>query len=143
MGRLDLNSEGLLLLTNDGEFSRFAELPKTGWQRCYRVRVFGSLNSSALLKLKQGITIEGVHYAPIKVEIDDPSKKGWNHWLRVTLQEGKNREIRKVMNHLNLQVSRLIREAYGPFCLGDLTPHGLAEIPFWDVKKHWPLKGQG
>lgn len=138
IGRLDLNSEGLLLLTNNGEFSRFAELPKTGWERRYRVRVFGTLDVPALLDLSQGITIEGIHYGAIKVEINNPNYKSANHWLYVTLSEGKNREIRKVMNHLNLQVSRLIRETYGPFSLGNLQPHGIVEVPTVKVKKAFP-----
>lgn len=129
VGRLDLNSEGLILLTNDGAFSRRAELPKNGWARRYKVRVFGRLNLFALAKLQQGITIEGVNYGKIDVEVLKDSQGQSNHWLLLTLYEGKNREIRNVMNHLNLQVNRLIRQSYGPFELGDLKPGQLLEVP--------------
>ncbi|MEI6160036.1 MAG: pseudouridine synthase [Roseococcus sp.] len=118
VGRLDLNSEGLLLLTNDGALSRRLELPANAWVRRYRVRVFGDLDPRALAALAQGVTIEGVRYAPIEAGVD--SRKGDNAWLTVALQEGKNREIRRVLSYLGLEVSRLIRIAYGPFQLGTL-----------------------
>ncbi len=124
VGRLDLNSEGLLLLTNDGALARRLELPANGWVRRYRVRVFGAVEERALAALARGVTIEGVRYAPIEAGID--SRKGDNAWLTVALQEGKNREIRRVMAHLGLAVSRLIRVAYGPFQLGQL-PRGAVE----------------
>ncbi|RZI47137.1 pseudouridine synthase [Candidatus Finniella inopinata] len=139
VGRLDLNSEGLLLLTNDGGFSRFAELPKTGWARRYRVRVYGRLDRRALQSLKNGITIEGIHYDRIDVEIPNSSSIQTNNWLRITLFEGKNREIRKVMNHLGLQVNRLIREGYGPFELGSLEPHQILEIPSNIISKFFQI----
>ena len=128
VGRLDLNSEGLLLLTNDGAFSRYAELPKTGWARCYKVRVYGRLDITALQALKNGITIEDIHYGRIDVKVLGHSTGQMNNWLLITLFEGKNREIRKVMNYLGLRVNRLIRQSYGPFELGNLEPHQLLEV---------------
>jgi 23S rRNA pseudouridine2605 synthase len=127
VGRLDFNSEGLLLLTNDGGLKRHLELPSTGWLRRYRVRVFGQPDPAALKRLAKGITIEGVQYGPIEASID--SVKGSNAWLTVSLREGKNREVRRVMEHLGLQVNRLIRVAYGPFQLGDIPRGGAEEVP--------------
>jgi 23S rRNA pseudouridine2605 synthase len=124
VGRLDLNSEGLLLLTNDGELARRLELPANGWLRRYRVRVNGFVDERALAELARGVTVEGVRYAPIEAGLD--SRKGANAWLTVALHEGKNREIRRVMQYLGLHVSRLIRTAYGPFQLGSL-PRGAVE----------------
>jgi 23S rRNA pseudouridine2605 synthase len=121
IGRLDLTSEGLLLLTNDGALARTLELPATGWIRRYRVRVHGSVEPAALAALAKGVTIDGVRYAPIDAGLD--AKKGDNAWLTVSLREGRNREIRRVMAHLGLDVSRLIRIAYGPFQLGTLRRH--------------------
>ncbi|MCX7338336.1 MAG: pseudouridine synthase [Alphaproteobacteria bacterium] len=140
VGRLDINSEGLLLLTNDGEFSRHAELPSTGWKRCYKVRVFGLLDMRALESLKSGITIDDVNYGSIDVSVQDSQPRGLNHWLMMTLSEGKNREIRKIMNHLGLQVSRLIRSSYGPFSLDPLSPHEVQEIPSDLVQKSFSHK---
>lgn len=128
VGRLDLNSEGLILLTNNGDFSRKAELPQTGWARCYKVRVFGKLNVTALKKLQEGITIDGIQYGQIDIEILEPSSAKTNHWLLVTLYEGKNREIRRVMNYLDLQVNRLIRQSYGPFKIGPLNKGEILEV---------------
>ena len=127
VGRLDFTSEGLLLLTNDGELKRHLELPTTAWLRRYRVRVFGRPDSQALKALGKGVTVEGVQYGPIEANID--SAKGSNAWLTVSLREGKNREIRRVMEHLGLQVNRLIRIAYGPFQLGTLEPGSAEEVP--------------
>lgn len=127
VGRLDFNSEGLLLLTNDGRLKRHLELPTTGWTRRYRVRVFGQPDPAALRRLSKGITIDGVQYGPIEAVID--SVKGSNAWLTVSLREGKNREVRRVMEHLGLQVNRLIRVAYGPFQLGDIPRAGAEEVP--------------
>lgn len=124
IGRLDLNTEGLLLLTNDGELSRFLELPATGWKRRYRVRVHGRVSEERLEKLKDGITVEGVRYKSIEAKLD--KQQGSNSWLTIVLSEGKNREIRRVMEALDLKVNRLIRTDYGPFKLGDL-PEGAAE----------------
>ena len=126
VGRLDLNTEGLLLLTNDGALSRFLELPETGWKRKYRVRVHGHVNENRLKKLKNGITVEGVRYKSIEAELD--SQQGANSWLSITLTEGKNREIRRVMEALNLKVNRLIRTDYGPFSLGKLPKGSAKEI---------------
>ena len=130
IGRLDLNTEGLLLLTNNGELSRHLEHPDTGWKRRYRVRVHGRVDESALKDLKKGLTYDGVTYRSIEATIEDAQKKdnGSNTWLNVTLTEGKNREIRKVMEALGLQVSRLIRVSYGPFQLGNLPVGEVEEL---------------
>jgi 23S rRNA pseudouridine2605 synthase len=127
VGRLDLNSEGLLLLTNDGGLARHLELPANAWERRYRVRVHGTVKAGDLERLARGITIEGVKYGPIEARIER-AQTGANAWLVVTLKEGKNREVRKVMAHLGLQVNRLIRAAYGPFQLGDLPPGSAKEV---------------
>ncbi|KAA0676379.1 pseudouridine synthase [Roseomonas genomospecies 6] len=127
VGRLDLTTEGLLLLTNDGELARFLELPATGWTRRYRVRVFGEVDEVKLAELAKGPTIEGVKYGPIEAVLD--RIQGRNAWLTVSLKEGKNREIRKVMEALGLQVNRLIRVAYGPFQLGKLEEGTVEEVP--------------
>lgn len=127
IGRLDLNSEGLLLLTNSGELSRKLELPSNGWSRRYKVKVHGKLDKNKLSSLEQGIEIDGIRYGSIKVEIE--SEQGTNAWLSVTLQEGKNREIRKVMKFIGLDVARLIRLSYGPFQLGSLKKGEVREIP--------------
>lgn len=126
IGRLDLNSEGLLLLTNDGELARRLELPKTGWKRKYRVRVRGRINEEKLAALKDGVTIDGVHYDRIDAELE--RQQGSNAWLAITLREGKNREIRRVMDHLGYSVNRLIRVAYGPFNLGQLARGEVDEV---------------
>ena len=126
VGRLDINSEGLLLLTNDGGLSRFLELPSTGWVRRYRVRLLGKVDQSDLDPLKKGITVDGVKYGAIDAKVD--RAKGANAWLTVTLREGKNREIRRVMEHLGFRVNRLIRTSYGPFQLGKLAAGDVEEI---------------
>jgi 23S rRNA pseudouridine2605 synthase len=127
VGRLDLNSEGLLLLTNDGGLARFLESPANAWKRRYRVRVNGVVKAAHLARLAQGVTVEGMNYGPIEARMER-AQTGANVWLSVTLKEGKNREIRKVMAHFGLQVSRLIRTAYGPFELGDLAPGSAKEV---------------
>ena len=127
VGRLDINSEGLLLLTNDGGLARMMELPKTGLPREYRVRVYGAVDPDLLMELHNGIEFEGVHYKSIKATIE--KRSGANTWLRVVLHEGKNREIRQVMRAIGLQVNRLIRIAYGPFELGDLKLEEVREVP--------------
>jgi 23S rRNA pseudouridine2605 synthase len=127
IGRLDLNTEGLLLLTNDGELARLLELPATGWVRRYRVRVHGSPDPAVLAKLAGGISIDGVHYGPIEASVD--KIQGSNAWLTFAIREGKNREVKKVCEHLGLQVSRLIRTSFGPFQLGDLERGAIAEVP--------------
>ncbi len=124
VGRLDLNSEGLLLLTNDGGLARRLELPANGWIRRYRVRVYGAIDNKALGGLVRGVTVEGVRYGPIEAMLD--ARTGTNSWLSIALKEGRNREVRKVMAHLGLQVTRLIRVAYGPFQLGNLG-RGMAD----------------
>ena len=136
VGRLDLNSEGLLLLTNDGELARKLELPSNGWIRRYRVRVFGVVNEDQLADLAQGSVFEGVHYGPIEAALD--SSRGDNAWLTVSLREGKNREIRRVMEGLNLHVSRLIRLSYGPFQLGSLKARELEEVPGKTLREQLP-----
>ncbi len=127
VGRLDLNSEGLLLLTNDGELARRLEMPATGWVRRYRVRVRGSADESKLNALKNGITIAGINYGAIEATLDSQTRT--NAWLSVALTEGKNREIRKVMEHMDLSVNRLIRLSYGPFQLGKLGRGDVDEVP--------------
>ncbi len=126
IGRLDLNSEGLLLLTNDGGLARQLELPSNGWARRYRVRVHGVVPERALAALSDGVTVEGVRYGAIEAAVD--SRALSNTWLSVSLREGRNREVRRVMTHLGLQVTRLIRVAYGPFQLGNLARGEVDEI---------------
>lgn len=127
VGRLDLNSEGLLLLTNDGGLARALELPQNGWSRRYRVRVHGLPDEKKLKLLEKGTTIDGIAYAPCKISID--SQQGTNAWLTVSLNEGKNREIRRLMASVGLTVARLIRLSYGPFQLGALKKGEVREIP--------------
>lgn len=127
VGRLDYNSEGLLLLTNNGEFSRLLEMPNTGLTRKYKVRIYGSLTHGIVKQLKGGLEIDGVRYKPIIVEYDDNLMTS-NQWITVTLLEGKNREIRRVLEYFDIQVSRLIRISYGPFELHDLKPGRVVEV---------------
>jgi len=126
VGRLDLNTEGLLLLTNDGELARHLELPATGWTRRYRVRVYGYVTQKRLDKLAKGIVVDGVVYGEIQAKLD--STKGHNSWVTMSFKEGKNREIRRVMEHLDLTVNRLIRTSYGPFMLGSLREGDIEEV---------------
>jgi 23S rRNA pseudouridine2605 synthase len=126
VGRLDVASEGLLLLTNDGGLARHLELPVTGWIRRYRVRAFGRPDRGRLAALAAGVTIAGVAYGPIRAAVD--REQGANVWLTVSLAEGKNREVRRVLEHLGLEVNRLIRTAFGPFQLGALKRRALAEV---------------
>ncbi len=128
VGRLDLNSEGLLLLTNDGELARHLELPTTGWLRRYRVRTQGFPSAEALRLMKKGITIDDITYRGISVKREDPTASGTNVWSEVTLSEGKNREIRRVFEHFGCPVNRLIRLSYGPFQLGKLAEGSIKEI---------------
>ncbi len=127
VGRLDLNSEGLLLLTNDGELARDLELPSRGWLRRYRARVHGEVTQARLDTLKPGLRVDGMDYGAIEAVLD--RVQGANAWLTMGLREGKNREIRKVMAHLGLDVTRLIRVAYGPFQLGELPRGAGEEVP--------------
>jgi 23S rRNA pseudouridine2605 synthase len=126
VGRLDFMTEGLLLLTNDGELKRQLELPRTGVVRTYRARAFGSVTQERLEDLAEGVTIEGVRYGSINANLE--RRTGRNCWIELSLTEGKNREVRRVLEHLRLQVSRLIRTAYGPFTLQGLEPGRTDEI---------------
>lgn len=127
VGRLDLNSEGLLLFTNDGEVARQLELPSTGWARRYRVRVYGPVTQSKLDSLRKGVVIDGEKFGSISAEVE--RQTGSNAWLIVTLKEGRNREIRRVMEYLGYSVNRLIRISYGPFDLGTLARGEVVEVP--------------
>jgi len=126
VGRLDFNSEGLLLLTNDGDIARRLEIPAAGWTRVYRARLFGKVTQADLDRLATGITIDGVKYGPIVADLE--RSKGMYSWATVSLKEGKNREIKRVMERLGLKVARLIRTAYGPFQLGQLAEGQTEEI---------------
>jgi len=127
VGRLDLTSEGLLLLTNDGGLARHLELPATGWVRRYRVRAFGRIDQTALDRLKNGITVEGISYGPIEASIE--RQQGSNMWINMALTEGRNREIRRVLEAIGLTVNRLIRVSYGPFQLGKMFEGTVDEVP--------------
>jgi 23S rRNA pseudouridine2605 synthase len=127
IGRLDINTEGLLLLTNDGGLARVLELPATGWLRRYRVRAHGAIDQAALDQLADGVTIDGVNYAGIEAKLD--REQGSNVWLTMGLREGKNREIKRVLEHLGLSVNRLIRVSFGPFQLGEIEEGALVELP--------------
>ena len=126
VGRLDYMTEGLLLLTNDGELKRHLELPRSGVVRTYRARAFGNVTQERLEQLADGITIEGVHYGSINANLE--RRTGRNCWVEMSLTEGKNREVRRVLEHLGLQVSRLIRVAYGPLSLAGLEPGDADEV---------------
>lgn len=127
IGRLDLTSEGLLLLTNDGELARRLELPSNGWVRRYRARAYGRVEQSELDRLKDGITIDGVRYGAIEATLERGGAA--NAWINVSISEGKNREVRRVLEALGLKVNRLIRVSYGPFQLGALEPGAVEEVP--------------
>ncbi len=127
VGRLDLTTEGLLLLTNDGELARFLELPKSGLERTYRARAKGTVTDQKIAELASGMTVDGVRYAPIKAVFD--REMGANSWLTVTLSEGKKREVRRALEAVGLTVNRLIRVSYGPFVLDVLKPGQVEEIP--------------
>ena len=127
IGRLDLNSEGLLLLTNDGALARRLELPSTGWIRRYKVRVHGEVEPERLAALAGGVTIDGIPYGPIRAALE--RRQGSNAWIAMALREGKHREVRRVLEHLGLQVTRLIRLSYGPFQLGNLPRGAVDEVP--------------
>lgn len=126
VGRLDLNSEGLLLLTNDGELKRRLELPSTGWMRKYRVRARGTPQDALLDPLRRGMSVEGTRFQPMLVTID--RQQGANVWLTIGIREGRNREVRRALNAVGLEVNRLIRTSYGPFQLGDLAPEAVEEV---------------
>jgi 23S rRNA pseudouridine2605 synthase len=126
VGRLDINTEGLLLLTTDGTLARHLELPSTGWMRRYRVRVHGRVTQEALDSLQKGITIDGVRYGPIEATLE--RQQGTNQWLTLGLREGKNREVKRIAEYLGLTVNRLIRVSFGPFALGDLASGMVDEV---------------
>jgi 23S rRNA pseudouridine2605 synthase len=126
VGRLDFNTEGLILLTNDGALARVLELPATGWQRSYRVRAHGSVTQATLNELRAGVTIDGIHYGAIEATLD--RVQGSNVWLTFAIREGKNREVRNVLSHLGLEVARLIRISFGPFQLGELAEDAVEEV---------------
>jgi 23S rRNA pseudouridine2605 synthase len=126
VGRLDLGTEGLLLLTTDGEFKRQLELPSTGVERAYRARAYGNVSQAQLEDLMMGIEIEGMRYGPINANLE--RRTGANVWIEMRLKEGKNREVRRVLEHLGLKVSRLIRTSYGPFVLGDMPAGAVNEV---------------
>jgi 23S rRNA pseudouridine2605 synthase len=126
IGRLDLNTEGLLLLTNDGGLARVLEHPQTGWLRRYRVRAYGNVTQTQLDALRGGITIDGIHYGPIEATFE--RAQGSNVWLTFAIREGKNREVRNVLGHLDLEVNRLIRVSFGPFQLGELAEGAVEEV---------------
>ena len=127
VGRLDLAAEGLLLLTNDGSLARRLELPATGWLRRYKVRVHGEVDPDRLAVLEKGVTIDGVAYGSIRAGLE--RRQGSNAWIALALREGKNREVRRVLEHLGLPVTRLIRLSFGPFQLGNLPRGEVAEVP--------------
>jgi 23S rRNA pseudouridine2605 synthase len=131
VGRLDFMTEGLLLLTNDGELKRQLELPSTGVVRTYRARAFGPITQAELERLAEGVTVEGIRYGSINANLE--RRTGRNAWIEMSLTEGKNREVRRVLEHLGLKVSRLIRTAYGPFTLRDLEPGDADEVASGDL----------
>jgi 23S rRNA pseudouridine2605 synthase len=137
VGRLDLNSEGLLLLTNDGGLKRALELPATGWRRSYRVRAFGAVEEELLDDLRRGITVDGERFQPMEIDVE--RRSGRNAWIAVGLREGRNREVRRAFEAIGLTVNRLIRVGYGPFSLGDLPRGGVVEAPGFELRK--ALKG--
>ena len=141
VGRLDLNTEGLLLLTTDGELKRQLELPATGVERTYRARVFGEISQARLEDLIQGVEIEGIRYGAIDANLE--RRTGRNAWIELKLTEGKNREVRRVLEHLGLQVSRLLRTAYGPFPLADLPVGAVDEVKQHDLVAFRKALGRG
>ncbi len=138
VGRLDLNSEGLLLMTNDGALKRKLELPSTGWLRRYRVRIKGSLSEASLDRLRNGISVDGINYQPMDVTFD--RQQGANAWLTIALREGKNREIRRAIEAVGATVNRLIRVSYGPFQLGNLKAGEIEEVKQRVVKDQLGLR---
>ena len=135
VGRLDINTEGLLLFTNNGELSNYIGSPKTAWTRHYRVRVFGKLNKARFEKIgKSGIIIDGIKYKPTKIVVDKEGD-GANSWLKVSITEGKNREVKNILGELGLKVTRLIRIGFGPFHLGNLEVGMIKEVPMKTLKE--------
>lgn len=143
VGRLDMATEGLLLLTNDGELKRHLELPATAIPRTYRVRALGEVRQQDLEALAEGLTIDGTRYGPVEASVDRRARRGAaNVWLTMRLAEGRNREVRRLCEALGLRVSRLIRTAYGPVELGDLPPRALEEVPADIVKQLLPPRSR-
>jgi 23S rRNA pseudouridine2605 synthase len=138
VGRLDFTSEGLLLLTNDGTLARRLELPANSWLRRYRARAHGAVDPAQLANLAQGVHVDGVDYGPIEAALD--RQQGTNVWLTLALREGKNREVRRVLEHLGLRVTRLIRTSYGPFQLGQLARGAVEEVPAKVLREQLGLK---
>lgn len=132
VGRLDLNSEGLLLLTNSGGFATQAEKPSNGWLRTYRVRAFGSIPRHMIDACAKGLTIDGMHYKGVEIELEKSGSQ--NHWFLVNLKEGKNREIRIIFEYFGMRVNRLIRINYGPYALGNLKPGEITPVPVMAVR---------
>jgi 23S rRNA pseudouridine2605 synthase len=146
IGRLDLNTEGLLLLTNDGELARALELPQTAWLRRYRVRALGRITQERLDTLAKGVTVKGMRYGAVEATLD--REQGANVWLTIGIREGKNREVRNVLEHLGLKVNRLIRVQFGPFELGEMERGAVQEVPvetmreaLGDLAKDFDLEG--
>jgi 23S rRNA pseudouridine2605 synthase len=133
VGRLDYNTEGLLLLTNNGELARYMELPATGWARSYKVRVYGAIDEKKLDILRKGVTIEGIYYAPAKIKVE--TTKNSNSWMVFAITEGKNLEIRRMLDYIGLEVSRLIRMSYGPFKIGTIPEGKVWEVPADTIKE--------
>ncbi len=133
VGRLDLNTEGLLLLTNDGELARWLELPATGWLRSYKVRCHGYFDRDRLAEIKRGVTIDGVKYRGVQIDINESREKS-NIWLTIGIREGKNREVRKLLEYIGLKVTRLIRLSYGPFELGEMKRGDILEVPVREMR---------
>jgi 23S rRNA pseudouridine2605 synthase len=131
IGRLDMNTEGLLLMTSDGGFKRQMELPSSGVPRTYRARAFGEVSQQQLEDLFDGVEIDGIRYGPIEANLE--RRTGRNQWIEMTLTEGKNREVRRVLEHLDLKVNRLIRTSYGPFHLGELPVGAVEEVRQHDL----------
>ncbi|MBB4658391.1 pseudouridine synthase [Parvularcula dongshanensis] len=138
VGRLDLTTEGLLLLTNDGGLSRALELPSNGWRRRYRARAYGQVTQNELDRLSAGVEIDGVRYGPVAAKLDQI--QGGNVWITLSITEGKNREVRAILRHLGLHVNRLIRTAYGPFQLGGLQTGAVEEVPTKQLKEQLGAK---
>ncbi len=128
VGRLDINSEGLLLLTNNNDYARYAESPKTGWKRVYRVRVFGKITDSIKARIEKGLKINDIQYAPMEIKIIQTSHNSQNFWCECILYEGKNREIRRIFEYFGLMVNKLIRIQYGPYELHDMKPGEIRKV---------------
>lgn len=137
VGRLDMNTEGLILLTNDGEIKRYLELPSTGWVRKYRARVHGTVNVERLERMKKGMTVNGIKYGPVHAKLEKAQQSA-NSWVQVSLTEGKNREVRNLMKAIHLDVNRLIRTSYGPFQLGKLAKGAIIEVKTKTLKEQLP-----